>query len=340
MMMIDLRSDTVTLPTPAMREAIAKAPVGDDVYGEDPTINQLQEVAASRLGKQAALFVPSGTMANQIAIRTHTQPGDALFAGRDSHVYLYEAGAAAAISGVQATLIGDDGFFGPAELAEAIFPHDSHFPNSRLVCVENTHNRSGGRIFPMKPQQEIASLARERGLSLHLDGARIFNAAVASATPVEELAAPYDSVAFCLSKGLGAPVGSLLCGSHEFIARAHRFRKMFGGGMRQAGLLAAAGLHALEHHVNRLAEDHENARALADAIVDISGVRVVREPETNMVIIEVSNASRFVEGLRERDVLVGALGPKTLRIVTHLDLSADDIPLLIERFREVAKVAS
>ena len=322
---IDLRSDTVTKPSAAMREAIACAEVGDDVYGEDPTVNRLQELAAERVGKEASLFVPSGTMANQAAIRAHTQPGDALVAGRGAHLYLYEAGAAAALSGVQPVLVGEDGFFDANDLRAAIAPRDDHFATTRLVCVENTHNQSGGRVFPLEQQVEIAATARASGLRLHLDGARLFNAAVASGRDAAELAAPFDSVSFCLSKGLGAPVGSLVCGSQEFVRRVHRFRKMFGGGMRQAGILAAAGIHALEHGVKRLADDHRNARRLAEGLSRIPGVRVLREPETNMVLFGVADPVRFSDEIRARGVLINPVGPASLRAVTHLDISSADI---------------
>ena len=248
---IDLRSDTVTCPTPEMREAMHRAEVGDDVYGEDPTVNRLQEMAAERMGKEAALFVPSGTMANQIALRTHTQPGDAVLAGQNAHLYLFESGAAGALSGVQFTLIGRDGLFDPEDVRQAIYPKEHHFARTRLVCTENTHNRSGGRVFGLERLRGIERVAHDAGLALHLDGARIFNAEVATGTPVRVWAENFDSVSFCLSKGLGAPVGSLLVGTRAFIEQAHRFRKMFGGGMRQAGILAAAGIYALETHVKR-----------------------------------------------------------------------------------------
>lgn len=336
MSFVDLRSDTVTKPTPAMRAAMASAEVGDDVYGEDPTVRRLQEMAAELTGKATALFVPSGTMANQLAIRAQTEPGDALIAGRDAHVYLYEGGGAAALSGVQAVLIGDHGFFTAGDLRRAIAPPDAHFARTRLVCLENTHNRGGGRVFPAKDQQEIASLARERGLALHLDGARIFNAAVASGTAVAELTAPFDTVSFCLSKGLGAPVGSLLCGSRETIDRAHRFRKMFGGGMRQAGILAAGGLHALEHHVERLIEDHRRATRLARGLAEIPGVSVPREPETNMVFCEVAQAPQFVEALRHEGVRCGAVGPGAIRLVTHLDIDDPAVDRALDAFARVA----
>lgn len=336
MAFVDLRSDTVTRPTAAMRTAMATAEVGDDVYGEDPTVRRLQELAAGLTGKAAALFVPSGTMANQLAIRAQAEPGDALIAGRDAHVYLYEGGGAAALSGVQAVLIGEGGFFTAADLRHAIAPPDPHFARSRLVCLENTHNRSGGRVFPLADQIEIATLARERGLAVHLDGARIFNAAIASGSPVAELSAHCDTLSFCLSKGLGAPVGSLLCGSRATIERAHRFRKMFGGGMRQAGILAAAGLYALEHHVERLADDHARAARLAKGLAEVPGVGVPRAPETNMVLCEIERAPLAIDALRHEGVLCGAVGPRAIRLVTHLDIDDAAIETTISAFARVA----
>ncbi len=330
---IDLRSDTVTRPGAAMRQAMAAADVGDDVYGEDPTVNRLEAVAAARFGKQAAVFVPSGTMANQIAIRVHTQPGDGVIAGVGAHLWLYEGGAAAALSGVQISLVGEDGFFGADDVREEIAPDDPHFPRTRLVCVENTHNSSGGRVFPFEAIREISAVARERGLAMHLDGARIFNAEAATGTAVAGWAAEFDSVAFCLSKGLGAPVGSLLTGSRELVRRARRFRKQFGGAMRQAGILAAAGLFALEHHTKRLSDDHANARRLAAGLAELPDVRVPRAPETNMVFFQVPDAASFAARARERGVLIGAIDARSLRAVTHLDVSEADVEEALARLR-------
>ena len=332
---IDLRSDTVTRPTPAMREAVARAEVGDDVYGEDPTVNRLQEIAAERLGKPAALFVPSGTMANQAAVRAHTQPGDAVIAGANAHLYLYESGAAGALSGVQFTFVGEDGLFCGDDVRRAVHPPDPHFAPTRLVCVENTHNRSGGRVFPLESLRSVAQAAREAGLALHLDGARLFNAEAATGIPAAVWAEPFDSVAFCLSKGLGAPVGSLIVGSRAFIQRAHRFRKMLGGAMRQAGILAAAGIHALEHHVKRLADDHANARHLAEGLGRIPGIDLLHEPETNMVLFRVPDLPAFVARTRERGLLINPIDLTTLRAVTHLDVDAGDIREALEIIREV-----
>jgi threonine aldolase len=322
-----------------MRDAIARAEVGDDVYGEDPSVIRLEERAATLTGKDAALFVPSGTMANQIAVRVHTEPGDALIAGHDAHLHLYEGGGAAALSGVHTVLVGEGGLFAADDVRGAIAPDDPHFARTRLVCIENTHNRSGGRIFPLEAQRAIAATARDHGLALHLDGARIFNASVATGLAVRELAAPFDSVAFCLSKGLGAPVGSLICGSLAFIARGRRVRKLYGGGMRQAGILAAAGLYALDHNVERLADDHENARTLAARLEDGEGLCIERPPETNMVLIGVAHAGRFVSRLAEHGVALGAVGPRTLRAVTHLDVTASDVERAADAIREVATEA-
>jgi threonine aldolase len=333
---IDLRSDTVTKPSAAMREAMARAEVGDDVYGEDPSVNRLQTLAASLLGKEAALFVPSGTMANQIALRALTEPGDAAIASRDAHMVLYESGGAAALAGVQIVEIGEDGRFGPEALRQAVYPADDHFARTRALLVENTHNRAGGRVFPFELLQRVTEAARALGLRMHMDGARLFNAEAATGIPASRWAEPFDTVSFCLSKGLGAPVGSLVCGSREFAARARRVRKLYGGGMRQAGILAAAGLFALEHQVKRLADDHANARSLAQGLVALPGVALVRDPETNIVAFRVADAGRFVARARERGVLVGVLDREWVRAVTHLDVSADDVAEALSRLREAA----
>ncbi len=330
---IDLRSDTVTRPTPAMREAMARAEVGDDVYGEDPTVSRLEAAAAARVGKEAAVFVPSGTMANQIALRVHTRSGDAALAGHGSHVVLYEAGAPAALAGVTMHPIGSDGLFDADDVLRSIAPDDAHFPATRLVCVENTHAQSGGRVFPLDAIRRIAGVARERRLLLHLDGARLFNAEVASGVQAAEWAAPFDSVSFCLSKGLGAPVGSLVCGSRELAARARRVRKLYGGGMRQAGILAAAGLFALEHHIKRLADDHAHARLLARGLAALPGVAEVRDPETNIAAFRVADAGRFVAASRAKGVLLGALDRDWVRAVTHLDVSGADVEDALSRLR-------
>jgi threonine aldolase len=336
---IDLRSDTVTKPTDAMRKAMASAEVGDDVYGEDPTVNRLQEVAAELTGKEAALFVTSGTMGNQAAIAAATRPGDAVLVGDDAHILLYESGAGAALWGVQVETLGAGGFFSGAEVAEAIHPVDVHYAPARMLAMENTHNQSGGRVFPLEPLKEAAAVARDNGLAVHLDGARIFNASIASGIPIATWAEPFDSLTFCLSKGLGAPIGSVLCGSSDFILRAHRARKQMGGGMRQAGIVAAAGLYALEHHVERLADDHSNAQRLANGLQDL-GFKVDPFPETNIVIFEVERAEAFEKELIARGVLTLALTNSLMRVVTHMDVSEADIDDALSRITEAAKARS
>ncbi|HZO14628.1 MAG TPA: GntG family PLP-dependent aldolase [Polyangiaceae bacterium] len=319
--MFDLRSDTVTRPTAAMRIAMAEAEVGDDVYREDPTVRRLEERTAEICGKDAALFVPSGTMANQIAILCHTRPGDEVVCGRGSHCVLYESGAAAAWSGVQMREVGCSGLFGVDDLREGILPPAYFLPHTRLVTVENTHTRAGGRVFPQADVEAIAAVAREHGLFLHLDGARIWNAAVASDRSVSELCAPFDTVSVSYSKGLGAPVGSALCASRATIDAALRFRKMLGGGMRQAGILAAGALHALERHRARLVEDHEAAKRLGAALGELDGVRVA-PVETNIVNVDVDeSAPRVVERAAEHRVLLHSIAPNTLRLVTHMEVS-------------------
>jgi len=315
---------------------MAAAEVGDDVYGEDPTVNRLQEVAAELTGMEAALFVTSGTMGNQAAIAATTRPGDAVLVGENAHILLYESGAGSALWGVQVETVGSGGFFTGPEVADAIHPVDVHYAPARMLAVENTHNQSGGRVFPLETLKEAAAVARDHGLAVHLDGARIFNASVASGIPVASWAEHVDSVTFCLSKGLGAPIGSVLCGSTEFIARAHRARKQMGGGMRQAGIIAAAGLYALEHHVERLAEDHANARRLATGLQDL-GFSVDPFPETNIVIFEVERAEEFEKELLTRGVLTLALTKHLMRVVTHMDVSEADVDAALGRIADVAK---
>jgi threonine aldolase len=336
---IDLRSDTVTRPTAAMREAMACAEVGDDVYGEDPTVHRLQQRAADLLGKEAALFVPSGTMANQIALLCHCQRGDEVLAGEGSHCMLYESGAGPAWAGVGFSVVGTGGLFDADELIAAIKPPEYHFPRTRLVVLENTHNRAGGRVFPQSEVLAIAEAAHTRGLSVHLDGARIWNAAVASGRTPAELGTPADTISACFSKGLGAPVGSVLAGRRELIARAHRFRKMLGGGMRQAGVLAAAALHALDHHLSRLADDHTHARALAEGLNGIRCVSCAPERvETNIVNFDVSgmDAARFAAEAARLDLRLNAIAPTRLRAVTHLEITRADVTTALERFTRVA----
>jgi threonine aldolase len=321
---IDLRSDTVTRPSAAMREAMAQAEVGDDVLGDDATVHRLQERVARLLGKQAALFVPSGTQANQIALLVHTRPGDDVLVGEGAHQMCFESGAAGAIAGVQFSVIGTGGLFDAADVEQAVHPLDTQFSPSRLVSVEDTHNRAGGRVWPLDRLRAVCAAARSRGLALHLDGARLLNAAVASGVPAKERAEPFDTVSMCLSKGLGAPIGSLIAGSAEAIARAHRFRRMLGGGMRQAGVLAAAGLYALEHNVERLAEDHANARRFAELIRGEPGVTVDDVVETNIVMIDLAPPARSLLEVFgrafERGLLLTPMGPARLRAVTHLDV--------------------
>ncbi|OGP60433.1 MAG: threonine aldolase [Deltaproteobacteria bacterium RBG_13_61_14] len=336
---IDLRSDTVTRPTPGMRRAMASAEVGDDVYGEDPTVNALEARAAERMGKEAAVFMPSGTMANQVAIRAHTRHGDSVIIGENAHAWLYESGAPAALSGVLTIVAGRGGTFTAEDALASAKGGNVHLAPTSLIMMENTHNSGGGIVFPQKDLDAIGALAKAWGFKTHLDGARIFNAAVKTGLSPQTIARPADSVSFCLSKGLGAPVGSVLCGSKEFIARARRFRKMFGGGMRQAGILAAAGLYALDHHVERLAEDHRNARRLAEGLAGLEGIAVdLAKVETNMTFLEVTrpglDAFTYAGRLKQLGVLINPLGKSRLRAVTHLDVSRDDIETAIPIFQK------
>jgi threonine aldolase len=331
---IDLRSDTVTRPTPEMRRVMAEAEVGDDVYGEDPSVLRLEETAAQRLGMEAALFVPSGTMANQVALRSLSRPGDLVLASTHAHLLEYESGAAAALSGLQVKTLGRDGLFDGADLRGAVTPSNDHYPITRVAAIENTHNRAGGRVFPLELAKDVAAAARETGLALHLDGARLFNAEVATGTPAREWASLCDTVSFCLSKGLGAPVGSLVCSSRERWPALHRARKLLGGGMRQAGILAAAGLHALEHHVDRLAQDHANARRLAEGLERLE-IPLVTAPETNMVVFSMRDAEGFVRAARERSLLINPVAPGRFRAVTHLDVDTSDIDDALGRIAEI-----
>jgi threonine aldolase len=337
--MIDLRSDTVTLPTPAMRQAIAEAQLGDDVFGEDPTVNELERATAEVLGKEAAMFVPSGTMANQLAVRLHTQPGDEILLEMGSHVYGKEAGAAAALSGVSCRAIaGRRGIFSAEELPAAIQSADVHHADARLVWVENTHNVGGGSVWPIETLAAVAAAAHSRGLRVHMDGARLWNAAVASGVAEREYARHCDSVSVCFSKGLGAPVGSALAGPADFIARGRRFRKQFGGGMRQAGLLAAGALHALRHHRQRLADDHRNARMLAAGVASIPGVELDSGPvETNILRFRIAggDAPAIAAALLDRGVAMLAAGPDVIRAVTHLMIDEQAIATTLDALRAV-----
>ena len=331
--MIDLRSDTVTRPTPAMQAAMQAAELGDDVLGDDPTVLALEETIAEHLGKEAGLFTPSGTMANQLAIRSICEPGDELIAHRDSHVIHYETGGPAALSGCMiAPQDGAGGIFGPEAVRNSIRPDDHHAAVSRMVVVENTHNKGGGTVWSIPGFESVAAEAHERGLHVHVDGARLFNASTAGGYEARDFVAQSDSVSVCFSKALGAPVGSALVGSRRMIDRARRFRKMFGGTMRQSGLLAGAALHAIQHHVDRLVEDHENARTLAGALADIAGIRLDVPPgetPTNMVFfhleLEDLDAPAFCAALRAHEVGMIAMGPNRVRAVTHLDVDKDDV---------------
>jgi threonine aldolase len=330
---IDLRSDTVTLPTDEMREAIARAELGDDVYGEDPTVNQLERMAADMMGKEAAMLVPSGTMGNLAAMLTHCRRGTKVFLGAQAHTYVYEAGGAAALGGVVMTPIQNTaaGELDLDELrAELQRPPDAHFAPPALVALENTHNLCAGAAVELSHAAAVFELARRHSLPVHLDGARIFNAALALETSAEQIAAFADSVSFCLSKGLACPVGSVLCGGSEFIARARRIRKALGGGMRQAGIIAAPGLVALKTMIDRLAEDHLNARVLGEGLSQVTGIKVrPAKRSTNMVVFDVAgderSAATFAAKLKERDVLVGARGPTAFRAVTHYGISREDV---------------
>lgn len=330
---IDLRSDTVTLPTPAMRQAMAEAEVGDDVYGEDPTVTRLEGETAELLGKEAALFVPSGTMGNQLALRCHTEPGDEIVLEANAHIYYFEGGAPAAFSGVMCRcLTGQRGVFTAADVAAVLRPRDPHFAPTRLICLENTHNRGGGSIWPLEQITGLAALAKDRDLRMHLDGARLWNAAATTGIAEREYARWFDSVNVCFSKGLGAPVGSALAGTRPFIERARRFRKQLGGGMRQAGVIAAGALHALRHHRQRLAEDHANARTLAEGLACLPGIELdLATVQTNIVIFRVTAmpASVLVAQLKESGVLMLSTGPDTIRAVTHLNVSAEDIAVAL-----------
>ncbi len=337
--LIDLRSDTVTRPSDAMRAAMARAPVGDDVYGEDPTVCALEERFADLVGKEAALFVPSGTMANQIAIGVLARSGDEVVCEESAHCFSFEGGAMAALWGVQPrTIRGDRGLLAPDDVAAAIRPDNVHYPRTRVVAIENTHNRGGGRAWPIEAVRAIGDLAARHGLHLYMDGARLMNAVVATGTGAREYAAPATLVSLCLSKGLGAPVGSLLAGPRDLVLEARRLRKRLGGGMRQAGILAAAGLYALEHNVERLAEDHANARRLGELLAGV-GARSRHPIETNLVfaIFPGRQASELVARFHAEGVLCNAEGsrPDLVRMLTHLDVSAADVE---EAVRRIARV--
>jgi threonine aldolase len=326
--MIDLRSDTVTRPTSAMRQAMARAEVGDDVYGEDPSVRALEEEVAAMLGKEAALFVPSGTMGNQLALLTSTRRGDEVICGEGAHLSWFESGAAAALSGVQFAVAGQGGLFDVGQMEAAVKPRAFYHPRTSLVAIENTHNRAGGRIFPQADILAIAKRARALELRLHLDGARLWNVSAANGSLLSDLAAPFDTVSICFSKGLGAPVGSALCAGRAQIEEAHRLRKMLGAGMRQSGILAAGALHAIHHHRSRLPDDHAHAKLLASELrssVTAAGV-TIEDPETNIVNVDLPQgiAQRVAELAKEKGVLIGSILPARLRAVLHLDVSRDE----------------
>jgi threonine aldolase len=328
--MIDLRSDTVTKPTEEMRKAAYEAEVGDDVYGEDPTVKRLEETAADLLGKEAALFVTSGTQGNQLSVLTHCRSGQEIILEEDSHIFYYESGASAAFAGVQTkTIKGIRGAMDPALVAAAIRAEDQHFPETGLICLENTHNRAGGAVLPLENMKEIYRVAKRHQIPVHMDGARLFNAVSASGIPVTEYTQYCDTVQICLSKGLGAPVGSLLVGNEDFIRSARKWRKRLGGGLRQAGIIAAPGLVALTKMRDRLIDDHKNALKFAEGIQNIVGLHVVNKVETNMIVVDVSekniNAEQFVGQLWAEGVLAGTAGPNLVRFVTHYDVNSEQI---------------
>jgi threonine aldolase len=338
--MIDSRSDTVTRPSDGMRRAMADAAVGDDVYGEDPSAIRLQERAAELLGKEAALFVPSGTMANQLALLVHCERGNDVLVGEGAHCMMYESGAGSAWAQIGFTVVGRGGLFTADEMVASIKPPEYHFAQTRLCALENTHNRASGKVFPQADVIRIAEAAHARGIAVHLDGARIWNASIATALPTSVLAAPADTVSACFSKGLGAPVGSVLAGPRELIKRAHRYRKMLGGGMRQVGVLCAAALYALDHHAARLAEDHANARRFAEGIAQLPGLAIdPSSVETNIAIFEVRSmpAPEFVRAAAGSGVKLNAISPNRVRAVTHLDVSRSDIDVALGSLRAICR---
>ncbi len=342
MQIIDLRSDTVTKPTSGMLEAMIHAPVGDDVIDIDPTVVELQERTASLLGKEAAIFMPSGTMTNQIALRVHCSPGDEFICESGCHIYNYEQGAFAQLSGLVAkTIAGKNGLLDLEQLIGSVRPDNEHMVHTRLLCLENTHNRGAGKIYSLSRIQSLCDWAHNEGLKAHLDGARLFNASVATGVSLQSYSEPFESVSVCFSKGLGAPVGSCLVGSREFITKARRARKLFGGGMRQVGFVAAGALYALDHHRIRLSEDHDNAKVLALAIRQCKSLCLSDEvPDTNIVIFHIANewgtAAQFAESLQKHGVLTLPFGPQSVRLVTHLDVSRDQIVTACEAIANVA----
>ncbi len=341
--MIDLRSDTVTQPTTAMRERMFAAEVGDDVFGEDPTVNRLQDMMAKISGKKSALFVASGTMANQICINTHTQPGNEIILEHNSHIYNYESGAPALLSSVQVMpLKGEHGIFTAKQIQAVIRPDSVHHPQTTLICIENTHNREGGTIFPIEEIKRISNLAKEMNIKTHLDGARLWNASIATGIPISEYCQYFDSASLCFSKGLGAPVGSIVIGSEEFINRARYYRKVYGGGMRQAGILASAAIYAIENHLNRLSEDHRRARMLGKFISSLPGVELdLKTQQTNIVIFDVKKTSlngvQVIKTLEEEGIKMLTFAGTKVRAVTHLHITDSDIDETISVLKGIFK---
>ncbi|MRX73084.1 aminotransferase class I/II-fold pyridoxal phosphate-dependent enzyme [Bacillus lacus] len=340
--MIDLRSDTVTKPTEEMRMAAYKAEVGDDVYGEDPSVNELEATAAEILGKEEALFVTSGTQGNQIAVLTHCRPGNEIILESESHIFYYESGAVSALAGVQTrTLPGNRGAMSAEDVLHSIRPEDQHYPETGLICIENTHNRAGGAVIPLENMKQIYEIAKSHHVPVHTDGARLFNAAEGSGLPITHFTQYTDTVQICLSKGLGAPAGSILAGNSETISAARKWRKRLGGGLRQAGIIAAPGLVALTRMRNRLAEDHIHAKQLAEGIREMKGLRVVNEIDTNIVVVDVSETSltpaEFVDKLKTEGVLAVGFGRNAVRFTTHYDVASNDIERALRKIQAAVK---
>jgi threonine aldolase len=340
--MIDLRSDTVTKPTKEMREAAFNAKVGDDVYGEDPTVKELEQAAAVLLGKEDALYVTSGTQGNQMAVLTHCSPGNEVILEAESHIFYYESGAISAFAGVQPrTIKGTRGAMDPEEVKAAIREDDQHFPETGLICLENTHNRAGGAIVPSSNMKGIYSIAQQHGIPVHVDGARLFNAAAAENVPLTEFTQYCDTVQVCLSKGLGAPVGSVIAGSQEFIKKARKWRKRLGGGMRQAGIIAAPALYALNNMRERMTVDHENAKVLAEGLSSMEKLKIINQVDTNIVVADISglgvNSTQFTEQLKAEGVLAVTFGPSLVRFTTHYDVNREDMDRTISIVSKMAQ---
>ncbi len=331
MRIIDLRSDTVTKPSKEMLEAILNAELGDDVYGEDPTVNKLEEIAAEKLGKEDALLVTSGTQGNLISVMANTSKGEEVILESESHIYYYEVGGIAAVANLLVKLIkGRMGVLDPEDVKDAIRPRNIHMPITTLICIENTHNRAGGTVWKPEQIKAVSDVAEDRGLKLHMDGARIFNSAVAQNIDVRKMTRYVDSVMFCLSKGLACPVGSMICGTEEFIERARKYRKMFGGGMRQAGIIAAPGIIALESMVERLKEDHENARILARGLKDLNFKIDLKRVQTNIVVFEVETSEKFISEINKHGIKASNFGKGKVRMVTHYGIKKEDIKYVLE----------